>query len=102
MNKHRKLFVSDIKLSFQVYNEISECGLILRSHKRFGAALNLSDGDIAQIEHRNRDDLKGAVHDMLTTWKQQQGASATGRKLLKILLGFKCHDLVGTVSLFYI
>ena len=65
----------------------------IRDWKMVGHYLNLSEGDLKEIEHENCSEAERKV-DMLETWHKREGSNATYLKLAKALYRHGRTDLV--------
>ncbi len=74
-------------------NKVSKHPEILRHWKTFARTLDLSDADIIQIEHANRDNILETSYQVLVKWKAKHGKKATSQSLKQALIENECNTL---------
>ena len=66
--------------------------------KHIARWLDISDITITKLASDNPNDLGEVFHQMMITWKGQEGDKATNEKLVKALTKLKLQDVIDTIK----
>ena len=75
-----------------------ECSSALPKWKHLGRRLRLSDVTIEQLERDNPQDTAEQFHQMMVTWKKQNGNEATYEKLFDALNKLRLQDAIDQIK----
>ena len=84
-------------VSTEVVLELGETAAVSQ-WRHIARRLGISDVTITKLASDNPNDLDEVFHQMMITWKGQEGDKATNEKLVKALTKLKLQDVIDTIK----